>query len=416
MDIERYSEKLADPFLAHEHAHRYWWASKLVAGKVVVDIACGTGYGSAILAQSAKKVFGIDIAAEAIAEAKERYSSPNVCFWQGDCATFSLAEQADVAISFETFEHLSQDDQDRFLSKLHAALKEDGLAIISTPNVRQQHHHGEYQNPFHVHEVDLHEFREKLATHFKHVAILGQRIAPASFISPADDIALQFSPMPDALAIDHSRSVLERPTAPILAPVYLLAIASNHELPKISGSTLMDNSFALAVASAAALRLTKPASHFASLPERVAEVEKYSALLKELGGSNVFQRTSAIETELIRQIERISKVVNEVEAQRTAQHAIQEQLKDDIAQLKAALLEQQLSMQQLSNRRAEGEQPRAAEPQQPLSLQLVKTLHALETSLSSMRTELREVQEHHLRQGSSELRLQDPPKTSREAS
>ena len=47
--------------IRHEHLHRYAWCARVVAGKDVLDIACGEGYGSAMLAARAKSVTGVDI-------------------------------------------------------------------------------------------------------------------------------------------------------------------------------------------------------------------------------------------------------------------------------------------------------------------------------------------------------------------
>ena len=55
--------------IRHEHLHRYAWCRRLVGGKKVLDIACGEGYGSAMLARDALSVIGMDISAEAVEHA-----------------------------------------------------------------------------------------------------------------------------------------------------------------------------------------------------------------------------------------------------------------------------------------------------------------------------------------------------------
>ena len=59
--------------IAYEHWHRYAFARQFVAGKRVLDAACGEGYGSALLASVAASVVGVDIDAPAVAHAAERY-------------------------------------------------------------------------------------------------------------------------------------------------------------------------------------------------------------------------------------------------------------------------------------------------------------------------------------------------------
>ena len=72
--------------IALEHVHRYVMAKDLAVGKVVLDIACGEGYGSAILAEAAIHVYGVDIAPDAIAHAQKRYQRSNLTFLTGACA------------------------------------------------------------------------------------------------------------------------------------------------------------------------------------------------------------------------------------------------------------------------------------------------------------------------------------------
>ncbi len=65
------------------YLHRYAMAKDFAAGKIVLDIACGEGYGSAVLAGVAAHVYGVDIAPDAIAHAKAKYQRPNVEFLTG---------------------------------------------------------------------------------------------------------------------------------------------------------------------------------------------------------------------------------------------------------------------------------------------------------------------------------------------
>src|SRR5689334_11915356 len=69
----------------YEHWHRYAFARRLVQGKRVLDCACGEGYGSALLADGAAEVVGVDIDAAAIAHAEERYGArANLRYEKGD--------------------------------------------------------------------------------------------------------------------------------------------------------------------------------------------------------------------------------------------------------------------------------------------------------------------------------------------
>ena len=89
-----------------EHLHRYAIAKELVQGKRVLDIACGEGYGSNLLAASADFVNGVDIDQVVIAHAAEKYKKENLSFSQGSVEKIPFdANTFDMVVSFETLEH-----------------------------------------------------------------------------------------------------------------------------------------------------------------------------------------------------------------------------------------------------------------------------------------------------------------------
>lgn len=116
-----------------EHMTRYIAAQELSDGKVVLDIAAGSGYGTNILAQKAKKAYGVDVSPDAIKYAQENYGAKNIEFLVGDAEEIPLPDKSvDLVITFETIEHVK--NYKKFLSEISRVLKEDGLAIVSTPN------------------------------------------------------------------------------------------------------------------------------------------------------------------------------------------------------------------------------------------------------------------------------------------
>ena len=135
-----------------EHYHRYLFARSLVAGLDVLDVASGEGYGSALLAQVARSVIGIDYSGSTVRAAAGNFPRPNLRFLQGDARALPLADACvDAVVSFETIEHF--DRQDEFVREVRRVLRPDGSFIVSTPDRDVYSPAGTPANPFHVREL-----------------------------------------------------------------------------------------------------------------------------------------------------------------------------------------------------------------------------------------------------------------------
>lgn len=137
---------------------RYLFAARYVRDKAVLDVACGTGYGSDILARAgAATVTGIDHAREAIAFAEKHYQRSNLNFMVLDALELPFEGQIfDVIVSLETIEHL--ESQQEFLEALVYCLRPGGLLVISTP-ISKLEETGKVFSPYHVRELTHGEFR-----------------------------------------------------------------------------------------------------------------------------------------------------------------------------------------------------------------------------------------------------------------
>lgn len=210
--------------IAAEHYHRYYFAASFVAGKTVLDIASGEGYGTHILARFAAHATGVDISPEAVEFAAKKYPGPNISFLRGDAAAIPLPDSSiDVAVSFETLEHLRE--QDKMLCEIRRILKKEGLLIISTPNSRT---YNRTDNVFHVKELCREEFTDLLGRHFTRHALLGQKVLYGSLLSGTGEDTLLLRRDDDAehcetsAFLDHAR--------------YLIALAGNGPLPHVDAS------------------------------------------------------------------------------------------------------------------------------------------------------------------------------------
>lgn len=160
-----------------EHLARY----NLVSGNpesVVLDIGCGSGHGSNNLSGRFKKIYGVDIAPEAIDYAKENWSAPNVEFLLGSGTSIPFEDNFfDIAVALEVFEHVQ--DWRKFLSEIKRVVKNDSLVFISTPN-REVYSPGakvgqKPNNPYHFFELSVAEFKNTLSEFFVIEKFYGQR-------------------------------------------------------------------------------------------------------------------------------------------------------------------------------------------------------------------------------------------------
>jgi SAM-dependent methyltransferase len=151
------------------HLAVYEWIAERVAGRRVVDLACGEGYGSAALARTARSVIGVDANPEAYEHARLRY--PDVRFerdmvetWVGD---------VDCVVFLQTIEHVH--DPDGMMERVHDLIGPDGVAYVSTPNVLTLAPPGAQRsgNPWHLREYRPEEFRALCEPHFGSVELLG---------------------------------------------------------------------------------------------------------------------------------------------------------------------------------------------------------------------------------------------------
>ena len=186
-----------EPDLLNEHMARYRFAQRFSAGKVVLDAACGSGYGAALLAENASEVVGCDIAHEAIEYARKVYgaakdSTLRVEYCESDCLALPFpAARFDLVVAFEIIEHL--DNPQAFLDEMDRVLSPAGILIVSTPNrLYYTEERGEI-NPFHHHEFTFDEFDGSLQTHFAHRAYLYENHVAGVFLSgpgaPADSLS-----------------------------------------------------------------------------------------------------------------------------------------------------------------------------------------------------------------------------------
>lgn len=219
--------------IRHEHIHRYLFAAQFCARKDVLDIASGEGYGTYTLSRVARSATGVDLSEDAVGHAARRYRSPGLAYVVGGCTAIPLGDASvDVVVSFETIEHFA--DHAGFVREIRRVLRPRGLLVISTPDSAVYSGPGTIPNPHHVRELTAAEFVSLLAGNFHTVRHGSQKAFTGSLLLPeigaAQDLDF-FTSMPGDRFERHDR---------LHAPPYVVALASDAEIPTVRWSVLED--------------------------------------------------------------------------------------------------------------------------------------------------------------------------------
>jgi SAM-dependent methyltransferase len=248
-----------DAQVIYEHYHRYLWARELVAGRRVLDLGSGEGFGAALLAQAATAVTGVDIDERTVEHSRANY--PGVDFRVASASDLSAFPDGafDVVVAFEVIEHVAE--QERVLAEVARVLADDGLLVMSTPERRTYSDDRDFVNPYHVRELTQAEFTALLRAHFPSVALFAQRAVAGSRLEALE-------PAGGHLTLRLERAGDGWREAGVPEPLYLVAVASRGALPALPGeSTLVDYGLEVLAERQATLD-----EHVRMLRERQAEL------------------------------------------------------------------------------------------------------------------------------------------------
>jgi len=187
---ERCTPWITEPTLS-EHMHRYISVLEFIKGKRVLDIACGEGYGSALMALAgAASVTGVDIDVPTVTRAKRIYRNINgLTFLDSDIRNPLPFQdhEFDAIICFETIEHIHE--QSPFVKELCRVMDPAGFLVMSTPDKNVSETRG-VENEFHEKELYIDEFKDLLAEQFPCLDTYYQRFFCGSGIfaeTPSED-------------------------------------------------------------------------------------------------------------------------------------------------------------------------------------------------------------------------------------
>ena len=310
-----------------EHLHRYFLARALCRGLDVLDVASGEGYGTALLAQAARSVIGVEVSTEAVAHAAAAYRSPNLRFLRGDARFLPLDDASvDAVVSFETIEHVYEHDQ--FLAEVRRVLRPGGRFIASSPERDVYSPSGSSANPYHVRELSRAEFTALLRNSFAHVRLLGQRpMLGSALVSEQDG---QGQPLTfEKRGPRHFEAASGLPR-----PVYLIAVASDQPAADVPDSLYIETAEIGAVLAAAGVAEAATAE-LAALRARVNAAEKAQAEVRAEADAAQAEAATAALTALRVRVDAAEKAQAEMRAQTAASQADAEFARTEIAASRA---------------------------------------------------------------------------------
>lgn len=318
-----------------EHRHRYLQACTLAKGKVVLDIASGEGYGSAMLAEHALQVIGVDISEQAVAHAQQRYQGDNLEYRVGSCAAIPLADASvDLLVSFETIEH--HDQHQEMMQEIRRVLRKDGVLLISSPDKLSYSDVPGSHNEFHIKELYQHEFKQLLEGYFDNIAYFGQRILFGSGIfAQSENTALNsYWQQEDTIQI----------TSGMAKPLYWIALASNQTLPQLEASFFEQPIEDADVVSALRTAVEHRENDVVLHKKWVAHLENDIAVYQ--------QRALELQASLQEQTESAHKAATQLQQHQQAQEKLDAEFTEIKSLLQQSVNDYRLELQDSTNREA----------------------------------------------------------------
>lgn len=320
-----------DVQVVYEHYHRYAVAAEFVRGKRVLDLASGEGFGAAVLATRAAEVVGVDIDPDTVEHATRTYGNERVRFRLGSITDpDALADEQpfDVVVCFEAIEHVA--DHAAVLRLARSRMAEDGVFLVSTPDTTIYHHEHGNDNPFHVKELSVAEFRALLDGSFSQVALLTQNIAVGSVLAAAAGTDVSGGPLLQTL---RPVGAAEWSVEQGIPHTYLLAVASDGPLPVLPPAAILID---------AELTLARRAAATADIDEIMRQRDDAVADVARL--NELYQRSRA-------EAEELKAAVSRLESLRQAEERRADETAREHARLESELRAARHAQEQASARR-----------------------------------------------------------------
>jgi ubiquinone/menaquinone biosynthesis C-methylase UbiE len=149
-------------------------AARLRPGAFVLDLACGEGYGAAVLAARDACVIGLDLDPAMLADSSRRYRAASFVAASAFRLPFPDAS-FDAIGALQMIEHVVETDE--LLAECARVLKPDGFMYVTTPNIDQLPASATKEfNPHHLRDFTPRELAAAMAPYFAGVELFGQTL------------------------------------------------------------------------------------------------------------------------------------------------------------------------------------------------------------------------------------------------
>lgn len=152
---------------------RYKFVSKMLEGKDrVLEVGCGDSVGTPIVLQTVGSVHGLDFEPIVIEDAQKRNEMGDRCTYSThDMTTGPMKPEFDAAFSMDVIEHIPPELEDKFVGNIAASLKQDGIAILGTPNVTAHSYASEGSRLGHINLKSGETMRATLSKFFQNAFV-----------------------------------------------------------------------------------------------------------------------------------------------------------------------------------------------------------------------------------------------------
>lgn len=160
-------------------ASSYKFAMKMIGNmyepdtKEILELGCNDGFGTHFIAEFAKKVVGVDFDKNAIEMARKTIGDSNIEFICDDFMGKQYGD-FDAVITFDVIEHISPEDEDKFMQTVLSNLKDTGTFIVGTPTLEQQQYAAECVVKSHINVYRGEQLYEMLKRYFHNVYLFTQ--------------------------------------------------------------------------------------------------------------------------------------------------------------------------------------------------------------------------------------------------